>query len=65
MISTGPVLEARRAPTLVPQHAKAEERRRIVPATVLMLAAAIAVGVTVRALPITPEQVWRWMERVR
>lgn len=50
MIGTGPVLEARRAPTLVPQHAKAEERRRIVPATVLMLAAAVAIGVTVRAL---------------
>lgn len=48
-MSTGPVLEVRRAPTLVPQQAKAEEQRRKLPAATLVLAAAVAVGVFVRA----------------
>ncbi len=52
MIGPGSVLEARRAPTLVPQQAKADERRRALPATALVLAAAVAVGVVIRALHI-------------
>jgi len=49
MSGIGPVLEARRAPTLVPQELGAQQRRRPLRGGALILAA-IGVGVAVRAI---------------